>query len=83
MTELNALLEVLELVDLKLKLEGEAEEFHLKKWGKSQNLQGFAINAMYGCEAIGKQKALLWCRMMLQQQIIKLSGDENDDKDEQ
>jgi len=83
MTEAQKLIEVIELVDLKLKLEAEAEEYHLKKWGSSQNLQAFAVNAMDGCEAIGKQKALIWCRMMLQQQVIKIQEANNENEDDE
>jgi len=81
MTDVKGLLDVIAVVDAKLALEQEAEEFHLKKWGESQTLQSFTVNAMDGCEAIGKQKALIWCRMMLQQQVIKIqeSKDANED----
>ena len=81
LTDVKGLLDVIAVVDAKLALEQDAEEFHLKKWGESQTLESFAVNAMGGCEAIGKQKALIWCRMMLQRQVIKIqeSKDANED----
>jgi len=82
MTDLKMILEVISVVDAKLALEKDAEEFHLKKWGESQTLESFAINAMDGCEAIGKQKALVWCRMMLQQQVIKFQESRDEDEDD-
>lgn len=83
MTEADNLIEVIKLVDMKLKLEEEAQEFHFKKWGASQNLQTYAFNAMSGCEAIGKQNALIWCRMMLQQQVIKIQEANNENEDDE
>ena len=83
MTEAQNLLEVIQLVDLKLKLEAEAEEYHFKKWGESQNLQSYAIDALNGCEASGKRTALIWCRMMLQQQVIKIQEANNENEDDE